>query len=202
MRQAMIETFDSLGWRVSTSDLYQMKFKASADEDDFLERHNLNYFDLQVEQKMAFQNQTFSPDIRREQQALSAADLIIFQFPLWWESMPALMKGYIDRVFSMGWAYNGIQALAGKSALVCMTTGAPQMAWASDKRGTIQEVFKHLFVGTIEHCEMQLLDPFVAYGAKRMTDDEKAQMLEKLKSHLATICANISNASKLSSLSS
>ena len=173
LRNTAIQTLESLGWAVTVSDLYQIKFKAAADEDDFSELHNLDFFDLQTEQQVASQKQTFAADIQREQQLLSVADLIIFQFPLWWYSMPALLKGYIDRVFSYGWAYGGTQSLAGKKVLVSMTTGAPDFAWTEEKRGTIKDIFKHLFVGTFGLCGMEPVEPFVVYGAKRQSHEDK-----------------------------
>jgi len=45
-------------------------------------------------------------DIKREQNYISKADTIIFVFPIWWSSMPAILKGYIDRVFSLKFAYD------------------------------------------------------------------------------------------------
>jgi NAD(P)H dehydrogenase (quinone) len=187
LRHTAIQTLEALGWAVSVSDLYQMKFKASADEDDFTALCNTDFFDLQTEQQVAAQKKTYSADILREHQLLSEADFIIFQFPLWWYSMPALMKGYIDRVFSMGWAYGGGQALAGKKILVSMTTGAPDFAWTEDKRGTIKDIFKHLFIGTFGLCGMQPLEPFIVYGAKRQTEKDKINAFELYKKRLAEL---------------
>jgi NAD(P)H dehydrogenase (quinone) len=134
LRDTAIQTLEAKGWSVTVSDLVQMKFKVSADADDFTELYNADFFDIQTEQKIAIQKGTFTADIKREQQLLSEADLIVFQFPLWWYSMPAVLKGYIDRVFSMGWAYGGGQALVGKKVLVGMTTGAPDFIWTADKK--------------------------------------------------------------------
>jgi NAD(P)H dehydrogenase (quinone) len=187
LRNTAIETLEAQGWRVSVSDLYQMKFKAAADEDDFTALYNTDFFDLQTEQQVATQRKTYSADIQREHQLLAEADLIIFQFPLWWYSMPALMKGYIDRVFSMGWAYGGGQALAGKKVLVSMTTGAPDFAWTEEKRGTIKEIFKHLFVGTFGLCGLRPLEPFIVYGAKRQSEQEKILLFERYKTRLVEL---------------
>jgi NAD(P)H dehydrogenase (quinone) len=187
MRNTAVQTLEQFGWSVSISDLFQMKFKASADEYDFTELSNTGYFDLQSEQQVAAQKQTFAADIQREQQMLSDADLVIFQFPLWWYCMPEVLKGYIDRVFTMGWAYGGNQALAGKQVLVSMTTGAPDFAWTEDKRGTIKDIFKHLFIGTFGLCGMQSLEPFIVYGAKRISEQEKEVTLEKYRHMLQAI---------------
>ena len=184
LRNVAIHTLESVGWSVSTSDLYQINFKASADKDDFTALVNADFFDLQTEQLNALQNHTYSDDIKREHQLLSEADLIIFQFPLWWSSMPGVLKGYIDRVFGMGWAYGGGQALAGKRILVSMTTGAPELAWTEDKRGTIKDNFKHLLMGTFGLCGMQPLEPFLVYAAKRLTEEEKITAINNYQKRL------------------
>lgn len=187
LRNTAIQILEAFGWFVSVSDLYQIKFKASADEDDFTELYNTDFFDLQTEQQSATQRQTYSADILKEQKLLSEADLIIFQFPLWWYSMPALLKGYIDRVFSYGWAYGGGQALVGKKILVSMTTGAPDFAWTEEKRGTIKDIFKHLFIGTFGLCGIQPLEPFIVYGAKRQTEQDKNVIFENYKIRLTKL---------------
>jgi NAD(P)H dehydrogenase (quinone) len=167
LRDVAEQVLTAAGWSVSVSDLYQMGFNAAADTSD------VDFFDLQIEQQVAAQRQTFAPDIMREHELLDKADLIIFQFPLWWYSMPGLLKGYIDRVFSFGHAYGSRQAWAGKPVLVSMTTGAPEAAWTPHKRGEITDIFKHLFVGTFDLCGLTYPAPFVAYGAKRFTDEQR-----------------------------
>jgi putative NADPH-quinone reductase len=187
LRNIAIQTLEGFGWSVSLSDLYQMKFKASADEGDFRSLYNSDFFDLQVEQQTASLNQTYSPDIEKEHKLLSKADLIVFQFPLWWYSMPALLKGYIYRVFSYGWAYGGGKALLGKKILVSMTTGAPDFAWTPEKRGTIKDVLKHLFIGTFGLCGMESLEPFIVFCAKRHAENEKNITFENYKKRLTEL---------------
>jgi len=187
LRDTALETLQQLGLSVSVSDLYQLNFKASADKGDFTQLHNEAFFDLQVEQKMARLNGTFTPDIQREQTLLEQAELIIFQFPLWWESTPALVKGYIDRVFSVGWAYGGAKALADKRVLVSTSTGAPEMSWTTDKRGTIEQLFKPLLVGSFEFCGMEALKPFVVYSAKSLSEEGRAEAIKRYQAYLHTI---------------
>lgn len=187
LRDTAIQSFQDFGWSVSTSDLYQIGFKAAADEDDFTSLYDSDFFDLQNEQKAAAQRGTFTDDILREHELLEAADLIIFQFPLWWHSVPGLLKGYIDRVFSFGWGYGGAQALAEKRVLVSTTTGAPDYVWTPEKRGAIKTIFKHLFVGTFELMGMQNLEPFVVYGAKRHTERDRVLELDRYRERLKDI---------------
>ncbi|MDH7460524.1 NAD(P)H-dependent oxidoreductase [Chitinophagaceae bacterium 26-R-25] len=66
--------------------------------------------------------------IKEEQDHITWADVITFIYPIWWTGMPGILKGYIDRVFSYGFAYRydqGIQKglLAGKSAYIINSHG-------------------------------------------------------------------------------
>ena len=91
LRDTSIQTIQGFGWTVTTSDLYQIGFKASANEDDFTSLYDSDFFDLQKEQQIAALKGSFSEDIVREHELLQAADLIIFQFPLCWHSVPGLL---------------------------------------------------------------------------------------------------------------
>lgn len=67
-------------------------------------------------------------DVKIEQDLITWADRIIFIYPIWWTGMPAIMKGYIDRVFSYGFAYRydqGVQKglLTGKQAIIINSHG-------------------------------------------------------------------------------
>jgi NAD(P)H dehydrogenase (quinone) len=173
LRNVAIQTLERHGWEVTTSDLYQMDFKATANHQDFKKIQNPAYFDLQSEQEHAAQKGTFSDDILQEQALLDDADAIIFQFPLWWESVPALIKGYFDRVFAYGWAYGRQYALMGKTTMVCTTTGAPGVTWKPGNRGALKDALKPILKGTLEFCGLKVLPLFVVYGAKTKTEEEK-----------------------------
>jgi NAD(P)H dehydrogenase (quinone) len=69
-------------------------------------------------------------DVARAQDDIRAADVLCVVYPLWWLAMPAMMKGYIDRVFARGFAYelhNGsvYGLLSGKKAVLITLSGAP-----------------------------------------------------------------------------
>ncbi|REC49665.1 NAD(P)H-dependent oxidoreductase [Chryseobacterium pennipullorum] len=69
-----------------------------------------------------------SDDVKLEQEHILWAEQITFIYPIWWTGLPAIMKGYIDRVFSYGFAYRydqGIQKglLKGKKAVIINTHG-------------------------------------------------------------------------------
>jgi len=74
---------------------------------------------------------TAAPDIVAERQALAEVDSFIFVYPFWFNAPPAILKGYVDRVFSMGFGYaagpGGAQSLLDdKTLLSFSTSGAPE----------------------------------------------------------------------------
>ncbi|WP_411349835.1 NAD(P)H-dependent oxidoreductase [Paenibacillus sp. WLX2291] len=75
-------------------------------------------------------------DIQTEQEYIRNADVITFIHPVWWTGLPAILKGYVDRVFAYGFAYasdeNGIvQLLKGKQGLIISTHGTPKEVYDS-----------------------------------------------------------------------
>ena len=75
--------------------------------------------------------QPLEPDLQQAQQRIRAASHVCLVTPLWWGSVPALLKGFFDRTLQRGWAYrykpNGMPEglLAGRSARVLLTTDSP-----------------------------------------------------------------------------
>jgi len=70
-----------------------------------------------------------SKDVRSEQAAIRRADVVTFISPLWWSGFPAMLKGYLDRVFCAGFAYvikreEYLPGLTGKKGVIITTTGA------------------------------------------------------------------------------
>ena len=98
MREAAVDTLTEAGHAVQVSDLYAMHFKATLDEHDFKERQNPNFFDPTNEQYHAAMRGSFADDIAKEIEKVDWANLVIFQFPLWWQSFPAILKGWVDQV--------------------------------------------------------------------------------------------------------
>ncbi len=96
------QTFKKLGHRVEVSDLYAMQFSPVASKEDFLELNQPDYFNYALEQRNAAKQNLLAPDIQAEIEKVKRADLIILNFPLYWTSVPAILKGWIDRVFVSG----------------------------------------------------------------------------------------------------
>src|SRR6266702_2933436 len=123
MRDAAAETLTEAGHSVVVSDLYEMRFNPVASPNDFLRRANDDYLVYALEQRHADANDLLAPDIKAELDKVVWADLIIFNFPIFWFSMPAIMKGWLDRFFVSGRCYGGMRfydrgGLKGKKVLV------------------------------------------------------------------------------------
>lgn len=78
-------------------------------------------------------------DVRTEQEYVLDADVVTVVYPIWWMAMPAMMKGYIDRVFSRGFAYESRRGevhglLSGRRAAAVTVSGAPLAALVQDGR--------------------------------------------------------------------
>lgn len=116
----------------------------------------------------------FYIDVVREQELLLTADLVVFQHPFYWYSAPAMLKQWLDVVFSYGFAFGSEgRALHGKRLLSAVSTGHGAEAYRADgyDRFTMRELLRP-FEQTAFHCGMTYEKPFVVHGARRMSDDE------------------------------
>ena len=172
------------GHEVAVSDLYAMGWKAVADEHDFAgDRHDSAQFRLDVEQTHAHERGTVAPDIAAEQAKVAAADLLILQFPLWWFGPPAILKGWFDRVFSRGFAYlpgrkYDTGMLAGKRALVSVTTGTSADTYASDGiDGALVDILWPITNGVLRYTGFEVYEPFATFMPRRMDDDGRTAAL-------------------------
>lgn len=187
LKNCAVTTLTGLGHDVVVSDLYAMNFNPVAGPNDMRIAADRQYFQLQVEQNVALRDGTFSEDIRSEQEKILWAELLILQFPMWWYSLPAIAKGWIDRVLSYGFAYGAGASLQGRKALLSLTTGGPEHSYQPETRGTVDLLLKHLTDGTFRLCGMETLAPFVAYGAARVSDEQRQKYLRLYAERLEEI---------------
>nr|XP_032658545.1 NAD(P)H dehydrogenase [quinone] 1 isoform X2 [Chelonoidis abingdonii] len=129
MKDAAVEVLQKTGWSVTVSDLYKMKFNPVPSREDIKGKpKDPNNFKYGPEMGSAWAEGRLSSDIVAEQKKLEAADLLIFQFPLYWFSVPAILKGWFERVFTEGFAYSltmmyGSGPFQKKKAMLSFTTG-------------------------------------------------------------------------------
>ena len=111
------------------------------------------------------------------QEMISEAKNLIFIYPTWWQNMPAIVKGFIDRVFTVGFAfkYEGkmpVKLLKGRNAVVLTTSGAPRILarfLAGDR------AMKVLAKDTLGFCGVKAKG-FAIGGAQKLNDDKNKEI--------------------------
>lgn len=170
LRDTAVATLTAAGHTVTVSDLYAQGFDPVAGPADVTVRSNPQAFNLGLEQLQAVKHGTLAADVQAEFTKLMAADLLLLQFPLWWFSLPAILKGWIDRVFVFGGAYDfgrtwdkGV--FVGKRAMLSITASAPAAAFYPDGRsGDMERVLWPIHAGVLALCGYSVLPPFIAHG--------------------------------------
>ena len=128
----------------------------------------------------------FDIDVVAEQKALASAELVVWMHPLYWYSVPALLKNWFDKVLEFGWAYgDGAEALRGKSCLWVPTAGGSEATFA---RGGLHAHPFASFMAPIEQtarfCGMRWEPPHVVLDADDVDEARLAQLVTDLLQRL------------------
>lgn len=187
-------TLTEAGHTVTVSDLYTLKFKPVADADDFLDgREDPDYLRIDREQTHAHRTGHVAADIGAEQEKLAAADLLILQYPMWWFGMPAILKGWVDRVFTRGFAYlpgrkYDTGMMRGKLAMVAVTTGTSADTYAPDGiDGALIDILWPVHNGMLRYSGFDVLPPFAAHMPGKAGAAERDAMLDAYAAHLSRV---------------
>ncbi|MER5393159.1 NAD(P)H-dependent oxidoreductase [Saccharopolyspora sp. NPDC002686] len=185
------EELRAAGHEVQVSDLYAMKWKAAVDADDFPELAPDRRLNVLFDSGEATLAGTLSADVAAEQEKLRWADAVILQFPLWWFSVPAILKGWIDRVFTFQFAHGpdlppySEGALAGRRALISVTIGARESAFAERGiHGRLADVLHPIQHGLFWFTGMAPLEPFAVHDSVVLSDDRFAEVQEEYRQRL------------------
>lgn len=190
MKNLAVSELGKLGHNVMLSDLYEMNWNPVASAADFGERANPDYLVYALEQRHNYNQQTLAPDIQSELKKLLWADLVIFNFPIYWFSVPAILKGWFDRVFISGVVYGGKRfydkgGLVGKKALLSVTLGGqPHMLVEGGVHGRLEEMLRPILRGTLAYSGMSVLPPFVGYHVPYITHRERTSILDQYRQRL------------------
>ncbi|NKY85408.1 NAD(P)H-dependent oxidoreductase [Nocardia veterana] len=200
LKDLAVSTLEAAGHEVRVSDLYAMNWKAVVDAADY-GPHASSPLQVARDSGRAFDAGALTADVRAEQDKLLWADTIIFQFPLWWYSMPAILKGWVDRVFTFHFAYGvgehsdvrygdryGEGTLAGRRALLSVTVGGRESHYAARGiNGPIDDLLFPIQHGILYYPGIEVLPPFVLYGVDRMTDEDYPDVAKAWKQRLLTL---------------
>jgi NAD(P)H dehydrogenase (quinone) len=193
LKDLAVETLPALGHEVQVSDLYAMGFNPVASAQDFSPRANPDYLVYALEQRSAFQKGALAADIRAELEKLQWADLLILNFPIFWFSTPAILKGWIDRVLVSGLCYGGMRfydkgGLRGKKAMITVTLGGrPHMFGPDAVHGPLEDMLRHLLRGTLYYTGMDVLPPFVGWHVPYITQQAREKILADYRERLETL---------------
>lgn len=111
LAQTTQRALQSQGHEVRLSDLYAQSFAPEEHARHFSRRADWSRFDAQTEQRFSSNENALPLDVQKEIDDLLWADLVVLQFPLWWFGMPAILKGWMDRVFVYGKLYSSKRRL-------------------------------------------------------------------------------------------
>jgi NAD(P)H dehydrogenase (quinone) len=186
-------TLEAVGHEVIISDLYAMNFDPVSDRRNFTSQKDPDYFKQQVEEKYATEIDGFSADIKAEIEKLFWCDVLIFQFPLWWFGLPAILKGWVDKVFASGQIYGGGRwydngVLKGKKAMLSLTTGGRLTMYTEiGINGDINSILYPINHGILRFVGFDVLPPFTAFGISQIDDERRKGYLEEYKDRLLLI---------------
>ncbi len=165
---AILETFsDGLreaGHDVEIRDLYETGFNPVLSVQDF----------------ELMNQKAYALDVSEEHEFVRWADVVTFIFPVWWNSTPAITRGYVDRVFSVGFAYDekAKGLLMGKKVLVICTLNAP--AVVSEKTGAFTAMNFTIGQSLADFCAMTLIDQKYFSSVASASDDDRKAMLKEV----------------------
>ena len=194
LKDLAVKTLKENGHQIKISDLYGMKFKATLDRDDFLQMENPERLMPVIEQFNASKTNSFAHDIKEEMEKLGWADLIIFQFPIWYETMPALLKAWFERVLAHGFAHNMLEGkiiqhglLKGKKAMLSFTAGSAKETFynvieGEDKSNLLPPISKALrFTG------LEMIDAFAVFDAMPLSEEDAKKSFDEYKKLLSEL---------------
>jgi len=193
LRDLSIRVLANLGHEVRVSDLYDMHFNPVASAMDFSDRVNPDYLVYALEQRHGYENGTLAPDIQDEIEKVLWCDLLILNFPLFWFSTPAILKGWIGRVLISVLTYGGKRfydrgGLKGRKAMVTLTLGgSPHMLDENGIHGPLEDMLRHLLRGTLYYTGMSVLPPFVAWHVPYIPDDARKDYLKAYEERLCKL---------------
>ncbi len=187
------EALAGAGWEVRVSDLHAMGFNPVSDRRNFTTVKDPDTYKQQVEELHATGAGGFAPDLEEEMAKLEWCDLFIMQTPLWWFGLPAMLKGWADRVLAMGRFYGDGRfyeqgVLRGRRALLSLTTGGPPEAYEKGGfNGDIQAILRPILRGICEFVGLSVLAPNIVYAPAHITAEERAAALAAYAARLGSI---------------
>jgi len=157
------------GWEITFADLYGMGFDPCEAPGHYETRADAERFHAQTEQRFHADQGTTPADVAQQIEQILACDLLVVHFPLWWFGMPAILKGWMDRVFVYGSMYRSAMRYdaglcAGKKMLACVTTGASADSCSFDGRESDTRLLMWPLLFPFRYLGFDVLEPEILHG--------------------------------------
>jgi NAD(P)H dehydrogenase (quinone) len=190
MTRAATEALAAAGHEVVVSDLYAMGFDPVSDRRNFTTVKDPDRLRQQTEETHASAHGGYVPALQAEMDKLAWCDTLILQFPLWWFGMPAILKGWVDRVFAVGRTYGGGRwfdggVLAGKRAMCAVTVGGLSHIYSEHGiNGPMSAILFPINHGILNFCGFTVIEPFLVFGPTRISQEERIAHLTRYRQFL------------------
>ncbi len=187
MTREALAALTEAGHETALSDLYAMGFDPVSDRRNFKQMAEVERLRQQAEETYASAHDGFVAELQAEMDKLAWCDVLIFQFPIWWLGLPAILKGWVDRVFAVGRAYGGGRAFdrgvfVGKRAMCALTVGAPEPVYSDvGIYGPVEQILFPLHRGIFGFTGFAVIEPFVVYAPNRIADEERTRYLARYR---------------------
>ncbi|MFO1060675.1 MAG: NAD(P)H-dependent oxidoreductase [Dongiaceae bacterium] len=188
MTRTAVAALAGAGHEVVVSDLYAMGFDPVSGRHNFVTMKDPDYYKQQEEEAFAADHDGFAPEIQAEMDKLFWCDALILQFPLWWFGLPAILKGWVDRVFAAGgriygrgkWYDRGV--FAGKRAMCALTIGGPPPIYSErGLNGPIASILFPINHGILYFTGFTVIEPFLVHAPARIGDAARAAELARYR---------------------
>lgn len=185
-------------YRVATSDLYSQDFDPRLSHRDLGgSSRQGSTVELNAE---AFSTGSLPPDVSAEQEKLAAAELLVIQFPLWWYGPPAILKGWLDRVLTAGFAFGDLDpdlgvprrygdgGLSGRRALVVVTAGEDDRSIGHRGiSGDVESLLFPLTHGALWYVGIEAFDLHVIHDADVLGPEQVQEEKDRLSARLRAL---------------
>lgn len=180
------ERGDTILW----SDLHAMQFDPVEKPDHYADFSVDSVFDVLKTQEKAAKQGTLPEEVHLEIEKVRKADRLVFHFPVWWFSPPAILKGWCDRVLANGALHNAHDRFdrgmcRGKRAFFCVTSGSTAYESSHDgKEGDITMLLWP-FAYTLRYLGFTILQPKIVHGVHGYhKGDAESQLQSRLRATL------------------
>lgn len=193
---AAIEQFNNKKYSIEILDLFKDRILFDYNVENNFKKNVFEFENnYKNNQKKAHETQSYSDFIKLDQDRLLEADIVIYQFPLWWFSMPSVMRNWIEKTYSYGFAYNGREGkwfqngvFNGKKAMLSITTSGPATSYTnSGVNGDINKILWPIQNGILNFLGYEVLEPNICWG----TDTENFKERDNYIKEYINILDNI-----------